>query len=135
LGGAEVSPKTREPEPSVSELGETEESSEARQPEASVSELGGTAVPPETSNAVDHDGAKEDVTTVDISHVANPEVIGQGLWTPFVLTPLGLSLFFIAFFALLIATVALFIVSNKKGGIASVNSNYYYLWDLLSYCW
>jgi hypothetical protein len=98
------------------------------QTEPFVSELDGTAVPPETRNTVDNDDATKNATTVDISHVANPEDLRRRLWTPFILTPLGLSLFLIAFFALLIATVALFLVSNNNGGIVSVNSNYYYLW-------
>ncbi len=83
---------------------------------------------PETINPLDHNKAEKKVTTVDISHAANAKDIRRRLWTPFVLTPLGLSLILTAFFALSIATVALFLVSNHNTGIASVNSNYYYLW-------
>jgi hypothetical protein len=61
--------------------------------------------------------AHKNGTRTAITEVEKSEITANQLWAPF-----G------AFIIISICTIIFFIASNRHNGIASVNSNYYYLW-------
>jgi len=93
-------------------------------------QLEDTATPPEIVEILPSNMAKKNSTTINVVG-ANASDDGRRLWAPFVLTRLGLSLFTATLFLLAVSIVALFLVSDSKNGIVSVNSNYYYLWTYI----
>jgi hypothetical protein len=72
--------------------------------------------------------AHKNGTRTAITEVEKSEITANQLWAPFVLRPAALLLFIGAFIIISICTIIFFIASNRHNGIASVNSNYYYLW-------
>jgi hypothetical protein len=71
---------------------------------------------------------KIETRTAITTKVEKSEITTNRLWAPFVLRPVAILLFIGTFTIISICTIIFFIASNRHNGIASVNSNYYYLW-------
>lgn len=74
------------------------------------------------------ENARKNVAKAAFAEIEKSENSVRQLWAPFVLRPAAILLFIGAFTISLICISVLFIISNRQNGIASVNSNYYYLW-------
>jgi hypothetical protein len=74
------------------------------------------------------ENAPENATKIAVAEIEKSENSVRQLWVPFVLQSASILLFIGAFTISLICIIILFIISNRRNGIASVNSKYYYLW-------
>jgi len=79
-------------------------------------------------NSTEIELAPKNVTKTAVAEIEKSEISARQLWAPFVLQPAAILLSIGAFTISSIGIIILFVISNRQNGIASVNSNYYYLW-------